>query len=436
MTKAGAEIEVKIRNIAVGGAGVGEVCHQCDGYQDLLGITAFVPFTAPGEKVRARVDEFKGRYVNATLLSVVEASPERVLPRCSVYGQCGGCELQHLSYQAQRDAKYQMILGSLRSAKFSTRELELLHPVEGGDDYAYRRRATLHIDREGKLGFYRGSSRSVVSAGSCPICVPEIQQAIGQAQPFAQAVKGKVSTLILDADDHGIVATIKSPFSLTSGDRRKILEEAKKYFTDVSLQSPEGELGGFGRQILDLQISDAPPISIRVPAGHFSQVNAAINRKLIRKTLDSLQLGSQQIIFDLYAGAGNFSIPLAKSGAQVYAVECDKRLVNFAKENAARYHLEKNLFVREASVERFLESPPRVPRIDSILADPPRSGLGPLAEKLPECESLILISCHLPSGVRDLKQLSQLGWQIEGIFPFDMFAQTSYVEVLSVLRKS
>lgn len=436
MTRAGSKVDVRIRNIAVGGAGVGEVVEQYDGYRDLLGIAGFVPYSAPGETVEARVEVFKGRYLNATLTGVREPSPDRVEPRCSLFGSCGGCELQHMSYESQLRAKFAMIQGAFRQAKLSAADIEKLHPVHPGEDYSYRRRVTLHVDAEGKIGLYRGSSRSVIPLDTCPVSVQPINEVLPKIASFGSAVRGKISTVILDADDHGVVATLKAPYTLGSGEIRSLLEIAKKTFSDVSLHGPEGELGGFGRQILDLSLMTAPKVSIRVPAGHFSQVNAPMNRALIRKVVETAALTSKHVVFDLYAGAGNFSVPLAMAGAQVYAVECDKRLVTFCRENAARYGVERLLQVRDSSVERFLESPPKVNRLDCVLADPPRSGLGPLAESLPKSELLLLISCHLPSAARDLHQLGRAGWTIEGIYPFDMFAQTSYVEILTVLRRS
>ncbi len=436
MSHVGTEVEVRIRNIAVGGSGVGEVCAQKNGYQDLLGITAFVPFTSPGERVLARIDDTRNRYLNASLLSVEEPSPARVQPECPLFTQCGGCELQHLSYEGQLTAKHAMIHGSLRAAKLSQSDLERLRPVIGGDGYQYRRRVTLHIDSEGKVGFYRGASRSVIPVPNCPVSVPLINDVLPGLPEFGKSVRGKISTVILDADDNGIVAVLKSPYPIGTAEKQTLLNHAKKFFQNVSLVGPNGEIGGFGRQIVDLNVSEAPPISIRVPAGHFSQVNAKINRQLIRKTIEAVPLSSSHVLFDLYSGAGNFSVPIAFTGAQVFAVECDKRLVNFARENAAKYRLEKNLQVKEASVERFLEKPPKVSKLHTILADPPRSGLGPLVDELPDADTLLLISCHLPSCARDLKALTEKRWSIESIQPFDMFAQTSYVEILTVLRRS
>jgi 23S rRNA (uracil1939-C5)-methyltransferase len=141
-------------------------------------------------------------------------------------------------------------------------------------------------------------------------------------------------------------------------------------------------------------------------------------------------------VLDLYSGAGNFSLPFALSGRTVTAVEADKRLVSFGRQNAQRYRLERTLSFVESSVERYLkEAPQAVAAADLVVADPPRSGLGAVAGALTPCRQIALISCHLPSFVRDLRALTTAGFSPLFIQPFDMFAQTSYVEILCALRR-
>ena len=188
-------------------------------------------------------------------------------------------------------------------------------------------------------------------------------------------------------------------------------------------------MAGFGRQILDLQISNQ--VFISVPAGAFSQVNWPINQKLLQYVCTEAK--HTDTICDLYAGAGNFSIPLARLGADVVAVECEKRLAQLGKTNAKRLAVEKKLEFREQSVESFLRSKPK--GYDLIVADPPRNGLGALCSELNFAERLVLVSCSLPSFVRDLKNLVERGWQVQDIQPFDMFAQTSYLEIAAKLTR-
>jgi 23S rRNA (uracil1939-C5)-methyltransferase len=268
------------------------------------------------------------------------------------------------------------------------------------------------------------------------VAVPHINAVLRGIAEFGSSVRGKISSLLLEADEDGVVAVLKSPYALASSEARSIIELAKKYFPSALLFAGEKEIGGFGRQILELPLNERGTLTLRVPAGYFSQVNAAINARLVSKAVEIANPAKGETIYDLYAGAGNFALPFARSGADVTAVECDKRLIAVGRENAARYNLQKNLEFIDSSVEKFLDRrrPPAAP--DLIIADPPRSGLGSLASALGEAQRLIVVSCHLPSFVRDAKNLSDNGWAADTIIPFDMFAQTSYVEILSLFNRT
>ncbi len=429
-------VTVNVRSIAFGGAGVGEVTSQLDGRTDLLGITAFVPFTTAGEQVTARIVERKERHLQAELLSVDTPSLARATPRCELFTQCGGCEFQHIDYADQLELKYEMIRGSLRAAKLPTAVLDSLSPLVPSEDYGYRRRITLHVDTSGKVGFYRGGSRAVVPVVHCPIAVPAINELLPGLADFGRAIQGKISSILLEADDTGVVAVLKSPYDLSTQAARAIMTAARAALPSAILFAGGKEIEGYGRQILELPLNEQQTLKLRVPAGFFSQVNAKINTKLVAKSLELAGVMHQRLVMDLYAGAGNFAIPFASSGARVLAVECDKRLVSFGRENTSRYGLQKQLEFSELSVEKFLALPGmRDKKPELLIADPPRSGLGKVAHELPKAQRLLLVSCHLPSFVRDLKQLSELGWKAQTIVPFDMFAQTSYVEILALFTR-
>ncbi len=449
-------VTIQIRNLAFGGAGVGEVVAQHDGHTDLLGITAFVPYAIIGEYVRARVTERKDRHVQAQLISVEESTQERVTPRCSIFTICGGCELQHIDYEAQLGQKREMIRGALRAARLPTAIIDAVEPVERSESYGFRRRISLHIDSSGNVGFYRNSSRSVVPVSECPVAVPAINELLPNIQEFGRAVEGKISSVLLEADEVGVIAVLKSPYDLSRPAVQTISTAAKKHFPSAIIFSGVQEVDGFGRQILELPITPRGTIKLRVPAGFFSQVNGDINQKLVARAMELAGNVHQQRVLDLYAGAGNFALPFAKAGGRVTAVECDKRLVALGRENATQHGLQRSLEFCELSVEKYLTltsavrgkeksgkdsgvktAPEKMntEKIDLIIADPPRSGLGTLLNSLPVADRFLLISCQLPSFVRDIRGLVENGYNVKTIVPFDMFAQTSYVEILALLER-
>ncbi len=428
-------VGVNIRNIAVGGSGVGEVVSQPDEKTNLLGITAFVPFTAVGEQVRARITQQKARYLTADLVMVETPSPERVIPRCPYFTVCGGCELQHLSYPGQLAAKLEMIRGALRVAGFKTQIIECVRDVAEGPPFEYRSRITLHVDSGGRVGFYRSNSRSLVEIDHCPISSPAINQVLPAVREYSRDTAGVISGIVLEADDDGVVAVVKCAYRLNRGAVESLIQKTKLVFESASFLVDDTEIGGYGRKVLNLPTHPSAHQKLSVPAGSFSQVNREINFKLVKYAVNSCRPTSDKVIYDLYAGAGNFALPLAKTGASVTAVECNSRLAAFGRENAHAWGLDRRLSFIESSVERFLKTGPKLRPAEVVLADPPRSGLGKVVQNLPKCSRLVLISCHLPSCVRDLKNLLQQDWTIEELQPFDMFAQTSYTEIVSVLSR-
>lgn len=432
-------VRVNIRNIAVGGAGVGEVVSQVNGGSDLLGITAFVPYTAPGELVIADVVEQKDRYLSAELVEIEHPSEFRVKPRCPVYMQCGGCELQHMAYDAQLRAKHEMIRTGLRAAKLGQAVIDSVFPVHPSDSYEYRRRISLHIDARGNVGFYRTGSRVVVPIADCPIAVPSLRELLPSVAKLGSAVQGKISSLLLEADDTGVVAVLKAPYDLTIAERKFVLDVARSHFQNAVVMVGDKEVSGFGRGVLDLPLGPGNSLTVRVPAGGFSQVNSAINQVLVGAAVESARAANTTRALDLYAGAGNFSLPLARSGIRVTAVESVPSLVTLGRQSAERLGITKFLDFRQSSVEKFLSEDARKIDAQTAIADPPRSGLGrmvPVISAVSSLKTMLLVSCHLPSFFRDVRNLVEAGWNVERIAPFDMFAQTSYVEVLTVLRRS
>lgn len=423
-------IEVNVRGLAVGGAGVGEVVAQSGYEENLLGITAFVPFSAPGETVFARVTNHKERFVEGELLSVETSSEERVEPKCKYFRVCGGCELQHMSENAQRNAKNGLLERELKAARFESSILAALEPIVSSKPYAYRRRISLHVDRTGKIGFYRPNSRSVVAIESCEIANPKINELLANIQPFGSSVQGLVSQIDLEADENSVIAVLKCPYDMGQREIRAITESAKKHFSSAVLVAAGKEVAAFGRGFLELPLLEGGGLKLLLPPGAFSQVNWAINRELIDYVVSSCA-GEKQV-HDLYAGAGNFSLPLAYRGSNVIAVECEPRLVQSARKSAQSAGLSSKFEIRELSTEKFLKRI-KSSDLEVVVADPPRSGLGNLIRSFTKARKMVLVSCHIPSFIRDLRGLTEQGWKVDEIQPFDMFPQTSHLEVATRL---
>ncbi len=426
-------LHANIRNLAYGGEGVGEVTAAKN--NALLGITAFVPYTIPGETVTAKIIKEKDRYVKTELVELLNPSPDRVSAECKYFQNCGGCELQHISYPKQLELKSEMIRGAFAAAKYRSTELELIRPVAPSRPFGYRRRITLHIAPTGggKIGFYQSGSRSVVEISKCEVAEASINQLFPKIQELSRAIAGRISSLVLESDDKGVIAVLKSPYDIGAREQERILKIAHQYLSDVVLMAAGKEIGGFGRKIIEFPLNQSGTMMLQAPAGYFSQINREINLSLISYVTAFAKSEQTKTALDLYAGAGNFSIPLAKSGIRVKAVEVDKQLVNIGQQNSLRYVSDKQLSFTASPVERFLTE--NNAEFDLIVADPPRSGLAELTRQLPHSQSFVLVSCHLPSCVRDVKMLLDAGYQLLEIQPFDMFAQTTYVEIACLFSR-
>ena len=428
-----AEVRVNIRSLAVGGAGVGEVIAQIGDNDELLGITAFVPGAAPGEQVRARVEKLRPRYLDAELLSVEVSSKERVTPECPHFGVCGGCELQHMSYASQVQAKYDMIKNSLQAARLDSDTISELRPLVLAKPFNYRRRLTLHLDQNGRVGFYRAKSRSIVPINSCEIGDKKFVEILSSIQSFSHAVHGLINQVVLEADSNNVIAVLKSPYGLGKKEISKVLDEARKHFENAILFSDNQEVGCFGVSFLEYSVNAGSTVHFQLPADAFSQVNWEINTSLIELVLSFSEVSKGLNVLDLYSGAGNFALPLAKAGAEVLAIELNQKLVSFGIKNAKKNSLERQVEFRTQDVAKFLQKD-KTGGFDVVVADPPRAGLGGLVKYI-DAKKVLLVSCHLPSMVRDTKALVEKGYEVQAIQPFDMFAQTSHLEILTVFEK-
>lgn len=360
------ELLATLDGLSTSGAAVGRVVGPVGAPE--IGMAVFVPFAAPAETVQVRVTRRQARFLEAELVSIEIASPDRVEPSCPHFGVCGGCDLQHLSYKGQLAAKHAMVVSALQKGGLTV----TVAPVVPSPPYGYRRRLTLQL-QEGRVGYFQRRSHTHLPITVCPVAVPELQTWLEDDRPR----RGE-GTITVERLDDGTVAAERNA------------------------------------------------------VGTFSQANGVVNQELVKRIV---ALGKdEQRACDLYAGDGNFALPLAAAGLSVTAVEVSKRLVNAGRELAEERELSEKVRFIASDVATYLNH--ALPPVDLIVADPPRAGLGKLVSALPEAKTLALISCDLACAVRDLKGLVGEGWRLESVTPLDMFAQTAQIELLSVLRRA
>lgn len=425
--QAGMSYEMDITGLADGGRGLS---------REPQGRVVLVDGALPGERVLASVRRVHKDYVEAAAIDIIQKSPQRVEPACPMYGRCGGCDLMHLEYSSQLKAKVGWVERSLS-------RLDGMPPVESFTSPAelgYRNRIRLH-HRQKRLGFFAAGTRELVEVDSCPV-------AAEPASALMAALDGKLDgavrwlELLLGAPD-------KSFITLGFGQETRLSKSQRRRY--ISLGRQAGAAGVrlcFGKRLTSwpcsLQTgtgfySDEEGTEIFAFPGLFSQVNFAANRELVQRVCELAGAGDGGTALDLYAGSGNFSLPLAARNWQVTAVENAYGAGDALDFSAQRSGVSGSVEFMPSRVEPALAQLTEAGKhYDLVVLDPPRAGakglMGQVAALGPE--KIIYVSCHAATLARDTAALLAAGYEPKHLQVADLFPQTSQVEAVLVLDKS
>lgn len=406
------------------------------------GKTVFVEGALPGETVQAAVHHTRKRFDEAHVREVLEPSAERVTPPCAHFGHCGGCDLQHLSLAGQRRHK-QAVLRELLDRQGLAPEgaPELL----AGDGEGYRRRARLGVRVDAgervHLGFRARHSHRLVDLDACPVLLPELSALLAPLRALVASLEAprQVGHLELLASDAGVALVIRQ-LREHPGDARRWRDFAAARGVHLARR--------LGRQAPALEwLTPAPDLSCRLPVagrevilgfapGDFLQANEALNRRMVASALDWLApLAPDEAVLDLFAGVGNFSLPLAALGTRVCAVEGSPDMVERLADNARRNGLAVE--ARQADLNdpvagrRLLDE--RSPR--TVVLDPPRDGAEALCRSLAArpVPRVLYVSCDPATLARDAAHLVRAGYVIQRWAVADMFAHTAHLESMLLL---
>jgi len=429
--------ELKIEKLTYGGAGFGKI----------EGKAWFVPGTAPGDVVRVAVTKEKKSYAEGEVAELVHPASCRVEPPCPIFGDCGGCNWQHISHEEQLTQKTEIFAETLR--RLGGIEGEVVLPTLASDKaYGYRSRIQLKLSTRGAatyLGFFRGGTHEVVDAPmGCAISDDALNRAAAELRTVFSELperKGVTGIDLAMGDDGATIAIVhgSSAVEASLADRLRRAQGALPSVGGLFLR-------GGGRKVFGIE-----ELSYRVPAeflpglpettltfarGGFSQVNYGQNLKLIRTVWEWGGFRGTERLLDLYCGNGNFSIPLARCVGEVVGVEGHGASVADARKNAERNGIANATFVvcdAAKAVRRFAADGER---FDTIILDPPRSG----ADAIPEIAALgaatiIYVSCDPSTLARDLRLLGEHGYTVVRSQPVDMFPQTYHLESVTLLAR-
>ena len=409
------------------------------------GKAVFVAGALPGETVLAEPTARSRRFDEARTLEVLAASPERVPPRCPHFGTCGGCVLQHLAQDRQIVAKQQVLLENLeRIGKVAPGRV--LEPLTA-DSWGYRRKGRFSVRRVNKkdktlVGFREQDPRFVADLGQCHTVIPQIGMKI---QALAALVDGlqareQIPQIEFIAGDDAIALTVRHLAPLEEADRAALAAFGREHGFSMFLQ-PKGP---DSVHPLDGQ---APALSFRLPQWEvelafepldFIQVNAGLNQKMIARALELLDAQAGERVLDLFCGLGNFTLPLARTVAEVVGVEGDAGLVARARANAQRNGLGNAQFFAADLTTDQRGTPWMRAGFDKLLLDPPRSGADEVLKQLPlqGIDRIVYVSCHPGSLARDAGFLvHERGYRLVAAGVMDMFPHTAHVESIALFER-
>lgn len=423
-------LELEIDTLTFGGRGLGR--HN--------GKAVFVPYTAPGDQVRCQVIHERAHFVEAQLCALLQPSPLRRAPPCPVAGSCGGCDWQHLPYDEQFRWKEKLFHEQLLRSGVAAREA-LLPIAPAPSEWAYRNRMQFKCRQTQTgfvAGFYRQASHYIVDTSCCRLAMPAIQtvyEFLRQALPDAPRPDAIPQVDISCGDDLRPAVLLHVLPEACSPVRGWLEETAGRGGFAAAIQSGrkqsiETVVGDAGL----VSIVDAPPLSLRISAGGFAQVNPEQNRGLVDAVVAAAALSGRERLLDLYCGVGNFTLPLARRAGSVVGVESYAPAIVDAVANASRHAVDNVTFHAEPAEGAALRHGP----FDLVLLDPPRTGAYPVMRDLLDLRPrrILYVSCDPVTLTRDLQPLVHNGYTVISSRPFDLFPQTWHVESLTVLERN
>jgi len=434
----GDRLELTFGAVATGGEGLAR--HQ--------GYALFAPFVGPGDRARVEVTAAGPRFGRAVLVEVLEPGPHRARPGCPYFGDCGGCQLQHLSYPAQLEAKRGFVADSL--SRLASLKVEVAPAVPSHPHWNYRtttQYAALMQDGGIGFGFRRYHSHDVLPIEDCPITqaasnnVMRVVRGLlrGEHRDLAGPMGGLTVRHSPATGQTLALLHLQGPPQAAAGLARDLAREVPTV-AGVLAGPPAGPgrsphlelLAGHG--FLEQRLG---PYHYRVSATSFFQVNPAVAARLAALVTELVAVQPGESVIDAYAGVGTLSVPLAGVARELLVVEAERTAIADARRNLRELPAETALL--PGTAEKRLGALARAGvRAGVVVLDPPRRGcpeavLRAAAALAPR--AVVLVSCDPAAFARDLGVLARLGYPPAAATPLDMFPQTAHVEAVALCRR-
>ena len=442
--------EMTIEDLSSKGEGVGKINE----------FTIFVKGALPEDKIEVKIVKVKKNYGYGKLIRIIKASPMRVTPVCPYTKRCGGCQIQHMDYQAQLEYKRKKVIDSLeRIGKLTNIKV---HPTIGMENpFHYRNKAQFPVgykDGNVLIGLYSPGSHEVIDISSCHL---QPQISIKILSIIKNFIKDNKIPVYNEEEHKGLIRhiLIRTAFFtkeimvciIINGkklpQKEKLIKELNKISDIKSIvlnHNTKKTNVVLGEEITTLwgqdYISDyIGEVKFEISPLSFFQVNPIQTQVLYEKALEYADLTGEETVWDAYCGIGTISLFLAKKAKKVYGVEVVEAAIEDAKRNAKINNIDNvEFFVGKAEEIIPKAYKEKGIKADVIVVDPPRKGcdetlLETMAEMNPE--KIVYVSCDPGTLARDLKILSEKGYKIEEVQPVDMFGHTMHVESIALIQK-
>lgn len=448
----GKTYDISIVRLGSSGEGVGR--HE--------GFTVFVPFALPSETVRARITLVKKTYATASLVEVLKPSPDRIQPQCPVYDRCGGCQLQHLSYEGELKEKRQQVRDALERIGH-LQGLDVLPTLGAHTPWHYRNKMQFPVAAAGKskvaIGCFAAATHEVIDVTDCAIQKEGNNAIVAVVRQWMKDFK--IPAYDEDART-GIVRHIMGRVGVHTGEimvclvtacdmvphmkdlvqrlRRDIpgltsvVQNVNKRHTNVILEPKTKTVYGKGT------IHDSiGPLTFNISAQSFFQVNSEQAQRLYETALDFADLKGGETVADVYCGTGTITLFLAQKAKQVYGIEIVAPAIRDAVRNAKDNRVGNAQFILGDAIYKLPELIKNGVRPDVIVLDPPRAGCGePVLKAIAQSKPkrVVYVSCNPATLARDLAYLDQHGYHTTKVQPVDMFPRTHHVETVVLMSRT
>jgi 23S rRNA (uracil1939-C5)-methyltransferase len=438
--------------------------HDGRGIAKQDGKTQFVEGALPGEKVKARYVTQRSKFDELNTVEVLTASPERVKPPCQHADVCGGCSLQYMSVAAQISYKEGVLKEQFKHIGNLTSEA-WFEPIVGQSE-GYRTKARLGVVYVGArdeviIGFREKRNKRITNIEHCVVLDPRAGHSLSDFRALIKSldIRKHIPQLEISMGDHSAALVIRHMVVLTDDDLVKLQAFGERFNFEIYLQPSDASTvhkvwpeNTIDRLYFRLSLQEQPStecpssvngervqreLSLAFHPTDFTQVNSDVNRKMITRALEWLDIQSTDRVLDLFCGLGNFTLPMACLAKEVVGVEGSEMMVSRGRENAELNGLDNVSFSAANLQTDFTKTAWVKKGFDKILLDPPRSGALDVVNHISKfkAQRIVYVSCNPATLARDAGVLLEKGYTLVKAGVMDMFPHTSHVESIALFEK-